>query len=102
MTLEEAMISIWRQAMLEDAKFVELDGKRHRVTKSSHRRLREVTFVFDGRELKGLEQNPDTASRWAKLAREGSKVMQFLEGSRYIANVVDGKVMSYSKRESKS
>jgi len=98
MTLDEALISVWRQAMLEDAKVVEIEGQKYPVTKSSRRRLREVSFFFDGRELKGLEQNPDTASRWAKLAREGRKVMQFLEGSRYIANVVDGKVMTYGKQ----
>jgi hypothetical protein len=37
-----------------------------------------VDFVFDGNEIRGLEQNPDTRSEWAKLARSGKKVMQFL------------------------
>lgn len=102
MTLDEVLISVWRQAMLEDAKVVEIEGEKYSVTKSSRRRLREVSFVFGGRELKGLEQNPDTPSRWAKLARGGSKVMQFLEGPRYIANVVDGRVMTYGEHDSKS
>lgn len=102
MTLDEVLISVWRQAMLEDAKVIEIGGQRYPVTRSSRRRLREVSFFFEGRELKGLEQNPDTPSRWAKLARDGGKVMQFLEGARYIANVVDGKIMTYGKRESKS
>jgi hypothetical protein len=44
---------------------------------------------------KGLEQNPQTKSRWAQLARSGKKVMQFLSEGRYVANVVDGKVMFY-------
>jgi hypothetical protein len=49
-----------------------------------------------GGELHGaLEQNPNTKSRWAKLAREGQQVMQFLEGDRYIAVVVDGKIHIY-------
>ena len=39
--------------------------------------------------FRGLEQNPDTKSRWAKMAPEGKKVMQFLEGGRYVAVVVD-------------
>jgi hypothetical protein len=39
-----------------------------------------------------LEQNPETKSRWAKRAREGKKIMQFLEGGKYIAVVVDGEV----------
>ena len=48
-----------------------------------------------GRELRGLEQNPETKSRWAKMAREGKKVMQFLEGGRYVAVVVDGDLKAY-------
>jgi hypothetical protein len=59
--------------------------------------LREVDFRFEGQQLRGLEQNPETASRWAQLAREGQKVMQFLSEQRYIAVVVDGKVQFYGK-----
>lgn len=33
----------------------------------------------------------------AKLAREGKKVMQFLQHGRYIAVAVDGKVKFYGK-----
>jgi hypothetical protein len=32
------------------------------------------------------------------MARSGKKVMQFLSGGRYIANVVDGKVTMYGRR----
>jgi hypothetical protein len=46
----------------------------------------------------GLEQNPDTKSRWAQMARAGKKVMQFLSEGRYVANVVDGKVTLYGNR----
>jgi hypothetical protein len=48
---------------------------------------------------RGLEQNPETASRWAQLACQGKKVMQFLQGRRYIAVVVDGKVRFYAAVE---
>jgi len=55
---------------------------------------------FDGNEIRGLEQNPDTKSRWAQLARSGRRVMQFLSEGRYVANVVDGRVTLYgSERE---
>jgi len=54
-----------------------------------------VDFVFDGREIRGLEQNPETKSRWAEMARSGKKVMQFLSAGRYVANVVDGKITHY-------
>jgi hypothetical protein len=57
--------------------------------------LREVDFKFEDRAVRGVEQNPDTNSRWAKLAREGKKVMQFLEHGRYVAAVVDGEVILY-------
>jgi len=59
--------------------------------------LRGVDFEFDGRMLRGLEQNPNTNSRWAKLAREGKKVMQFLSGGKYVANVVDEKAEVYGR-----
>ena len=49
-----------------------------------------------------LLQQATYSARWAALARKGAKVMQFLDGGRYIANVVDGKVMTYGKRDSKS
>jgi hypothetical protein len=57
----------------------------------------EVDFQFQGHALRGLEQNPETSSRWAGLAREGKNVMQFLSGRRYIAAVVDGRVQFYGK-----
>jgi len=56
-----------------------------------------VDFKFEGQRFRGLEQNPKTSSRWAQLAREGKKVMQFLIGRKYIANVVDGKVQFYGR-----
>lgn len=58
-------------------------------------RLRQVDFTFDGNKIRGLEQNPDTKSRWAQMARSGKRVMQFLNEGRYVANVVDGKVTPY-------
>jgi hypothetical protein len=47
--------------------------------------------------MRALEQNPDTKSRWAQLARAGKKVMQFLSEGRYVAVVVDGKVILYGR-----
>ena len=59
-----------------------------------------MDFVFDGNNIRGLEQNPDTKSRWAQMAHSGMKVMQFLSGGRYVANVVDGKVTLYGRGDS--
>jgi len=95
--LEEALVTVWRQALEENANIIELEGQRYPVRRTSRKRLRQVDFSFGGQPLRGIEQNPETASRWAKLAREGHAVMQFTAGGRYIANVVDGKVNSYQK-----
>jgi hypothetical protein len=92
---EDVLVEVWRQALVENAKEVRVGTERYAVRRTSKRRLREVDFVFDGREIRGLEQNPDTKSRWAAMAREGKKVMQFLSEGRYVANVVDGKVTLY-------
>jgi hypothetical protein len=95
MSLEEAFISVWQQVMIENAKTVTLDEEIYPVRRTSRSKLREVDFKFEDRALRGVEQNPDTKSRWAKLAQEGKKVMQFLEDRRYLAAVVDGKVILY-------
>lgn len=100
MTLDEALISVWRQTLEENLNLVELDGKRFAVRRTQRRRLRQVDFEFEGQALRGLEQSPETRSRWAELARGGGKVMQFLSAGRYIANVADGNLTLYKKTAS--
>jgi hypothetical protein len=51
-----------------------------------------VDFFFEGHDVRGVEQSPDTNNRWARLVRSGKKVMQFLRDGRYVASVVDGKI----------
>ena len=99
MTLEEALITVWRAAMVDDLPEVELGSRTFPVRTTPKKRLREVDFIFDGQELRGLEQNSETSSRWAQLAGAGHKVMQFLSEGRYVANVVDGKVTMYSGKK---
>jgi len=84
--------------MVENAKVAVIGTEHCPVRKTPKRGLRQVDFVFDGIEIRGLEQNPETKSRWAQLARSGKKVMQFLSAGRYIANVVDRKVTLYGGR----
>lgn len=102
MSFEEAVIAVWRQALLENAKAVKIGGESYPVRRTSKRGLRQVDFVFDGKEIRGLEQNPETKSRWAQMARSGKKVMQFLSEGRYVANVVDGKMNLYGKTKSEN
>ena len=97
-SFEEALADIWRQVLVENADVVKLEKERYpvRLTPKSH--LRQVDLTFDGRNIRGLEQNPKTKSRWAQMARSGKKVMQFLSDGRYVANVVGGKVTLYGER----
>jgi hypothetical protein len=93
--LEQMLISVWRQTLVDGAKHVEIDGGKYPVKTTAKRGLKQVDFQFDGRDLRGLEQNPETKSRWAKMAREGKKVMQFLDAGKYVAVVVDGRMKTY-------
>ena len=98
MNFEEAITEVWRQALVDGSKFVRLGDERFPVRTTGKTGLRMVDFVFQGRELRGLEQNPATKSRWAALARDGAKVMQLLdEQGRYVAVVVDGKLRTYKR-----
>jgi len=90
-----ALIAVWQQALVDDKKTVDLDGETYSVRRTAKSKLKQIDFRFQERELRGLEQNPNTKSRWAKLALEGKKVMQFLERGKYIAVIVDGKVHLY-------
>jgi len=66
LSLEAALVEVWRQSLLENAKTVELEGSRYPVRHTPKRGLLQVDFVFDGNEIRGLEQNPDTKSRWVE------------------------------------
>lgn len=97
--LEQVLIEVWRQTLVDGAASVALGADRFPVRRPAKRGLRRVDFVFEGEEMRGLEQNPDTQSEWAKMARSGKKVMQFLRQGRYVANVVDGKVRFYGRSQ---
>jgi hypothetical protein len=97
LSFEQVLIEVWRQVLVENAKAVELGTERYPVRKTPKRGLRQVDFMFDGNEIRGLEQNPATNSRWSHMARSGKKVMQFLSDGRYVANVVEGKVTLYGR-----
>jgi hypothetical protein len=97
-SFEQTLIEAWRQVLVVDAKVVVLGKERCPVRRTPKRGLRQVDFIFDGTEIRGIEQNHDTKSRWAQMARAGKNVMQFLSEGRYVANVVDGKVALYGRR----
>jgi hypothetical protein len=97
-SFEQTLIDVWRQVLVENANVVEVGTELYPVRRTPKRRLRQVDFVFEGNEIRGLEQNPQTKSQWAQLARSSKKVMQFLSKGRYVANVADGKVTIYGGR----
>jgi len=98
---ESALLSVWQQALVEKARGVTVEGDTYPVRSTQKRGLKQVDFRLNDREIRGLEQNPATKSRWAAMARAGQKVMQFLERGQYIAVVADGKVHSYPRNETK-
>lgn len=64
-SIEETLIEVWREALVENARAVKVGGESYRVRRTPERGLRQVDFVFDGNEIRGLEQNPDTKSACA-------------------------------------
>ena len=95
--LAETLISVWRQVLVEGQETVKLGGRNFPVGKTGRSRLRVVNFEYEGQKLVGIEQNPNTASRWAAMARQGSRIMQFSLAGRYIANVADGRANFYRR-----
>jgi hypothetical protein len=75
------------------------DSRNLRVKHVGSGRLRSVRIIIDGREVQAIEQNREKPSRWGQLARKGHQVVQFqdLLTRKYIAVVVDGKVLEYGR-----
>ena len=96
--LSDVLPDVWSQVLLHDSKVVRIGSETFPVIRSKKKRFRQVYFVFDGMSITGLEQNPDTKSNWARMARDGIKVMQFIHDRKYIAVVAAGKVTLYAKR----
>jgi hypothetical protein len=90
-----SVLSVWRQSLIDSAKRVSLGDDSYPVRRTAKHRLAQIDFEFEGVPVRGLEQNPQTKSRWAQMARKGSKVMQFLSAGRYVAVVHDGEITHY-------
>lgn len=95
MTLGEVLVAVWTQVMAEGRNRVELEGESFAVTHTRARKLRTVRFRVGEYEFDGIEQNPQTGSRWARMAREGQRIMQYSHQRRYVANVCEGKLLRY-------
>jgi hypothetical protein len=84
-------------AQLIGGDVVALGDQKIPVKRVGRGRLRMVQFRMNGRVLEAIEQNPEKASSWAKLARDGHQVVQFrdVEIHKYVAVAVDGVVREY-------
>jgi hypothetical protein len=98
-TVDDAFLWVWRQALVDQKKIISVGDATFSVHRTTKQRLAQIDFELDGVEFRGLEQNPQTKSRWAKMAREGAKVMQFLRAGRYVGVVADGVLKHYSSAE---
>jgi hypothetical protein len=98
--LHEAFVSVWRQALVEGKKIVTVGDGTFSVRRTPRHHLAQVDFELDGQPYRGLEQNPQTKSRWAQMARGGTKGMQFLQAGQYIGVVADGVLKQYGRKVS--
>ena len=73
---------------------IEIDGYTDHLEHTPRKGLR--IFKIDGYSY--LEQNPDTGSKWAKMAKEGHQIMWVLKGRRYLAQVRDGVFYDFRKK----
>ena len=96
--LEETLVSVWRQTLVDKAERISVNGRHFPVRSTPNRHWLQVDFSWSGDVVRGLAQNPETSSRWAQLAREGHRVMEFLSRGQYIGTVIDGKVAFYGHR----
>ena len=90
--LEESTKKIY-EAVFQDKKTVEVDGKTYNIRRTSSLALRVVeveAFTF-------LEQNPEKNSVWGKLAKEGHKILWVIEDGDYVAQVWDGVFHDFNK-----
>lgn len=94
-TLGDVLVSVWQQIFVEGLAEVSVGRRRMPVGFTKTKHLRTVAVPYRRHGLFGIEQNPQTSSRWAKLARQGKRVMQFSYGGRYVANVCEGELYRY-------
>ncbi len=88
-------MSVWRQILVDGLAEARVGRRRLLVGFTKAKHLRTVEVPYRRFRLFGIEQNPKTSSRWAKLARQGKRIMQFSLGGRYVANVCEGRVFRY-------
>jgi hypothetical protein len=95
--IDEVAMEVYKQ-LFSDADEVELLGQKFKVhTLGQGLALRAVEIPINGMHIRFIQQNPNTASEWARRAARGDKVMQVVindadvQGSdKWIGNVDNG------------
>src|SRR6267378_3282113 len=98
LSLEDTLLTVYRQSLVENKKTVTLEDKSYPVRPTAKRKLKQIDFQSQGRDLRHLEQNPDTKS----LGEDGERrkeTMHFLERRKYIPVVADGKAHLYPRKK---
>lgn len=72
-----ALVSVWRQALVEGGEEIKLEAESFPATRSRTKKFLMIEFKFGAERVVSVEQNPKTGSRWAALAPEGKRVKQF-------------------------
>ena len=81
--------------VFNDLETIEIDGDTYHMDYTSLKGFR--FFKIEGYSY--LEQNSDTGSKWAKMARDGHQIMWVLKGRRYLAQVRDGEFYDFRKNK---
>ena len=74
---------------------IQIEGESYKVKIFTKSGLRYV----DVGEYRLVEQNPQKSSKWAKMAREGKKIVWIFKGRKYVARVIDGKFTWLGSKE---
>ena len=72
-SFEQALIDVWRQALVENAMTVKLGTESFPVRRTPKRRLRQVDFAFEGNETRGRKRTPRRnlgGRRWQSRVRK--------------------------------
>jgi hypothetical protein len=89
---EKALIAF--NGIFNNFETIEIDGYSYHMDYTSRSGLR--LFKIEGYSY--LEQNSETGSNWAKMAREGHQIMWVMKGRRYLAQVRDGIFYDFRKK----
>jgi len=97
--LDTSVLASIAQQMMK-GEFVDLNGQRLPVRRTSGHRLRTLSLLINGRHYQAIEQNPEKPSRWGQLARDGHQVVQFKDvgTNKFVAVAVDGNLRIYGAK----